>query len=193
MAKRYPIDYGNTDIYNFYKKKLNNKVKVSQKVYFAIFDEYISYVKHLMIYNSFRYTLPYGWGSVHFYKYKVKFKLKEDGTLDRRNLRIDWGASKKLWAEMYPDKTPEELKLIEGKPRLTFLNKHSNGYRVRCRWDKTTVTIKHKIFYNVKMLRCFSRELAKGIKEHPEIDYMTFDTSGINYRKIRKIDQDVQQ
>jgi len=174
---KYKINYGNVEIFKFYKDRYKNPAKLTKGKYFEIFKEYITYLREIMIYNSFTFHIPGKLGSLYFYKYKVKIKLTEDGKLDKRNLRVDWINTKQLWSELYPNKTASELKLIENKPRLFHLNKHSDGYRIRCHWDKSTAVFRHKHIYKLKLLRVFSRELAKGMLTNPNIDFGTYDPS----------------
>jgi hypothetical protein len=42
------------------------------------------------------------------------------------NKRTNWADTYKLWAELYPQKTVEELKEIKGKPFVNFRNKMGN-------------------------------------------------------------------
>lgn len=174
---KYKITYGNNEIFKYYVTKHGNPSGITKGKYFQIFKEYIAYVRHIMIHNSFTFHMPGKLGSLYFFKYKVKLKLTEDGKLDKRNLRVDWINTKKLWSEVYPGKTPAELKLIKNKPKLFHLNKHSDGFRIRCHWDKTTAVFRYKSIYKIKLLRVFSRELAKGMLTNPKIDFGTYDPS----------------
>ena len=185
--KKYPIDYGNEDIFKYYIKKTGNPNNLKQKVFFQIFKEYIQYVRQLMIENAFQFTLPYNMGKFRLYKYKVKIKFDENGNLDKRNLRVDWDATKKYWAQLYPGKTMAELKLIDNKPKLYFTNKHTDGFRIRLRWFRGTALFKMKSIYTLKLLRVFSREIAKAVKENPHIDYLTFNADDLNFKNFKYV------
>lgn len=184
---KYKIDYGNTDIFKYYKEKTGNPHKLTQKKYFDIFEEFITYVKELMLNNGFSYHMPARLGNLHFYKYKVKIRLNPDGSLDKRNLRVDWDATKKFWAELYPGKTIQELKEIKDKPRLFYMNKHTDGFRIRLKWDKTTAYYKYKSYYRLKLVRQFARQVAEVVKSNPNVDFMQFDPTGIDYKTIRRL------
>lgn len=187
---KHTIDVGNPEIFKHYCKVTGNPHNLTQGKYFEIFDMYIDYVKHLMVYNSFKFTMPYRLGTVAIYGYKVKIKLMPDGSLDKRNLRIDWNATKKYWAEIYPNKTPQELKLIKNKPKLYHTNKHSDGKRYRIQWIRTTATFRFKMHYNVKPLRQFVRFIAHAIIHDKRLDFNQFDPGIIDYTLIRKSTQE---
>jgi hypothetical protein len=186
---KYTMDMGNTEIFAYYKRKTGNPHNLTQGKMMEIFDKYITYVRKLMIENSFKFRIPHRQGSLYFYKYKVKYKLTESGKLDKRNLRIDWFNTKKYWSELYPGKTPEELKLIKCKPRLYHLNNHTDGQRVRMHWSRTTAVFKNKMVYSVKPLRVFTRQLAKALKTNPAIDFSGFDAGTIDYATVRRINK----
>ena len=186
---KYNIDVGNTEIFKYYCKETGNKYKLTQGKYFQIFKEYIDYVKELMMNNSFRYSMPGRLGYLYIYGYKVKYRLDEFGNLDKRCLRVDWDATKKYWKELYGDLTPAELKLITNKPKIYLLNKHSDGKRYRTQWNRTTAVFKNKRLYSIKGVRQYSRQLASVVKNNPNIDYTSFDTIGIDYSEVRKINK----
>ena len=51
-AHKYKIDYGNTDIFKYYKKKTGNPHKITQKKYFDIVNgKDADYEKHLTYIN----------------------------------------------------------------------------------------------------------------------------------------------
>lgn len=183
------IDLGNSDIFKYYCKETGNPHKLKQTKYFEIFEEYIDYIKYLMVYNSFKFTMPYRLGVLSIYGYKVKIKLNPDGSLDKRNLRVDWHSSKKLWAEMYPGKTPEELKQIPNKIKLFYTNAHSDGKRYRIFWDRKTAVFKNKRLYCCTPVRQFTRFIAKAIIKDKRLDFNQFDPHNINYVMLRKSTQ----
>jgi hypothetical protein len=189
---KYKADKGNTDIYNYYKKRTGNPHNISQGKMMEIFDKYISYVRQLMIENSFKFRMP-GLGTLSFFKYKVKYRLTEEGNIDKRNLRVDWAATKKYWAELYPDKSYEEIVKIMNKPKLFHLNPHTEGNRVRLTWTRTTAIFKFKMAYSAKPLRVFTRELAKALKSNPNIDFAGFDPGLIDYSTVRKVTKERMQ
>lgn len=186
---RHTIDLGNTEIFKYYCQKTGNPHNLTQKKYFEIFKEYIEYVKKMMMENSFRFAIPGRLGYLYIYGYKVKYKLDENGNLDKRSLRVDWDATKKYWKELYGDLTVAELKEIKGKPKIYLLNKHSSGKRFRTQWNKTTAIFNNKRLYSIKGVRQYSRQLAKTVKNNPNIDFTEFNVAGIDYAGIRRIDK----
>lgn len=186
---KHTIDIGNADIYKYYCKRTGNPHNLTQRKYFEIFKVYIDYVKELMVYNSFKFTMPNRLGVLSIYGYKVKLKLTPEGELDKRNLRVDWYNTKKYWAELYPGKTPQELKEIKDKPKLFYTNKHSDGKRYRIHWNKVTAIFKHKRTYKTSPVRQFVRYIAKAIIQDNRLDFNQFDPGTINYTMIRKSTQ----
>jgi len=177
-------DYGSNDIYKYYCRKTKNPKKLTQTQYFEVFDEFMAHVKHLMMFNSFTFLMPHRLGGIRIFKYKPPLKLDDKGNLSKRNLRPDWKVTINYWKELYPDKTGEELKEIKGKPIIYHLNKHTDGYKTRFGWDKSTAIVKNIRGYSIQPLRCFLREIAKTIKENPKIDFGGLNYTGLDYNTI---------
>ena len=57
------------------------------------------------------------------------------------NLKIDWKKTKELWEKKYPGLTSEEIIEIKDKPKVFYLNEHSNKYRMVYCWDRRTPSL----------------------------------------------------
>jgi len=156
-------DYKFADIYKFYKEQYGDKAldkAIVKKLYSRIFPEIVK----LMVFNTLDYRMPAQLGYLRVKKKEVTPKLDENGNLDARNLSVNWKKTKKLWLSLYPDKTAEEIKSIEGKPVVRELNDHSDNYRMSWFWDKTTCNIKNQSAYYVDITRDNDKILSAGIK-----------------------------
>ena len=106
-------------------------------------------------------------GTLRIRKFKIKITNK-NGEVDVTRLGPDWAASRKLWQELYPNKTGEELKGIKNKPIVRHLNKHSNGYSHEFHYNKQTSNIKNKSAYAFEPCRDLKNLLSSSIK-NPDI------------------------
>jgi len=168
------IDYSTGDIYKHYCETTKNPLGLGQKKFNQINKEFFGIVVDKMINENFELTFPRRLGNIKIIKYKVKPKLNEWGNLDKRQLSIDYAGCKKLWKEMYPDKTLDEIYQIQNKPLVFHMNKHSNGYRCRWWWDKRTCLVKNAMYYKFDMCRSNDRKLAKELKDPGKIlDFYT--------------------
>lgn len=110
-------------------------------------------------------------GSLQIKKIKPKV-TNEDGTIRKKGLKVDFGATRKMWAAMYPGLSIEEIKRIEGRPIVYHTNKHSNGYVYKVKWDTLTTTLPGKSCYEFRMARQHTRFLsAMGQDPNVDIDF----------------------
>jgi hypothetical protein len=164
-------DYKIGDIYKFYKEVHGEKAlprAVVHEIYKRIFPEIVK----LIVFDNLDYRMPCRLGSLRVKKKKAEPILDKDGNLDTRKLSINWKKTKALWEKLYPDKTAEEIKLIEDKPRVREINEHTNGYRMTWFWDKVTCNIPNQNAYYVNMCRDADKILSSGVK-----------TNDLNYYK----------
>lgn len=162
--------YTTKDIYNYYKNRSKNPVSYKQYMNFLYGgfkkdNGLIRIFVEEIIYKSYILPLPCG-GTLSVRKYKPKIRFKPNGDLDydKSKIKVDWKATRTLWAE-----NPEAK---EAKTLCYFYNKHTRGYQYNYFWDKSKLgKIKNKYFYKYTPCRKLSRELAKVLKENPKIDY----------------------
>ena len=164
------------DCYNFYKNKCieNNKPYISKLDYKLITYKFNYYLSEAIIKESFEYRMPHRLGFLKIKKAKQKFKIK-DGKLKPNKKIINWGDTIKLWKEMYPGKTKDEIKLIKGKPLILYTNEHTDGEIMRWFWDKTLTTVKNKTVYVFRAVKANRLNLKDWINdENRKNDYLTF-------------------
>lgn len=152
---------GLKDIYRFYKQTA--KKPVDFNTFKRVWETFIDEVIQGVILEGRDFNMP-SLGSLGIRKQKIVVGLTEDGEIDRRNLRPDWDATKKLWAS-----NPEAKK---NKQLVYHLNKHFNGYNAKWFWDKRTCSVTNNTAYSLTMSRANKRLLSTIIKdEETQVDY----------------------
>lgn len=86
--------------------------------------------------RGFRFQMPYHLGLLEMVQYKRKIKMNKDGEISKSKNKIDFGASRKLWHEMWPDKTLQEIYRMTDKPILFHLNEHNPGWAYYLKWRR---------------------------------------------------------
>jgi hypothetical protein len=173
--RKIKTDYGALDIYKKYVKTTKNPKNLTRKQFTAIIKKFYGKIIEGMIIKSVEFNLPHRLGNVRIKKSKVKIKLGKDGNLDKTRLAPDWNACKKLWAKEYPDKTWEEITAIKGKPMIYHTNRHTDGFRHKWYWDKSTCLARNSSAYTLNICRAADRRLAKALKdENLVLDYSIY-------------------
>lgn len=112
---------------------------ISYQQYRQIVTDYFKYLREQLLYKSKNVKLPYRMGSIQIVKHKPLH-------YDKRSLRIDYKATKEY-------------------NKLIFLtNEHSDFYKYRCYWDKSSMLTRNKSYYQLILTRANKRELAQIIK-----------------------------
>lgn len=165
-SREFKVTRGIKDIYRLYKED-----KISKNEEYLKYTEFanIMYaankaVSLAVIEKGLHLKLGYKLGYLRIRKTKMRFTIKNNRLIPKRQ-SIDWGASRKLWYRLYPGKTLNELKEIKGKPKIYYINEHTNGEVMRWYWDKTTCRVPNKkayLFHPVKQNRL---NLIKQINE----------------------------
>lgn len=165
-------DYAISDIYNFYTKMAKNSDKiVDRKLFKDIFKEFADEIVNMLVFENLDYTMPAGLGHLQIKKRKVAPRLDKNGELDARGIPVDYKKTKEYWSKLYPDKTPEEIRKIKGKPLIRELNSHTDGNVFSFSWDKTTSLTPNQTAYILKLTRKHQRLLAKAAKTVKDLDY----------------------
>lgn len=151
-------DINTSDIYKYYASKVYNPV--SRKVFGGFYRDMFAEFSELMLQGKEVKLNNIG----HFKIIEFKPKLIKDGVLNRKVLAPNWVKTKAHWAEIYPGKTPEELKLIKDKPLIYHENEHTKGNQYKFYWDKINVELKCKSAYQFKAVRASNRKLSKILK-----------------------------
>lgn len=169
-----PVDYSTPDIIKYYNKKTGNPRKLSQKQFSTITKDFFSQIIQMIIFENIEFTMPNRMGSVRVIKSKQKIKLTPDGKLDKRKLRPNWGATRKLWKQEYPTLSWEEIIKLDNKRIIFHENKHTEGYKHRWCWDKSTCAVSNITAYKLDIARVNDRKLAKALKnEDNELNFYT--------------------
>ncbi len=155
--------YGLNEAYKFYKTCVPEN-PLPYNLFRAVWEDLIGRVVVGIVEEGKDFTMPFRLGSVGIRKQKIKVKMNEDGSIDKRYLRPDWKETKELW------KRDEEAK--KRKQLVFHLNKHFNGYNCKWFWDKSTCAVKNQAAYSLTMTRENKRRLAQAIfDENLEVDY----------------------
>ena len=166
-SRKIIADYTARDIYKFYKEKNKDK-SVDYKTYWQIWNKFIDIRMQLIIFNNLEFYMPHRFGSLRVEIACDALYLRKDGTV---RMWKNWGDTAKLWAKLYPDKTPEEIKEIKDKPVVYYTNEHVDGKVMRFYWDKTTCNFKHHTHYRFEPTRRWQRDLAKYINTTKKLNF----------------------
>lgn len=157
-------DYRVKDIYK------NEDIEIPYKDFSAFVTECNFELLKAMILENLIIKLP-SMGSLSIKKYKPKV-LNDKGELNKKALKVDYGATRKLWKEKYPGMTIEQIKEIPDRPLVYYTNKHSGGFIYKFYWDKFTSSLPGKSVYQFRPARDHSRFLARLVKDpNVEIDF----------------------
>lgn len=118
---------------------------IDYTTYRNIVTDYFKHLQQKLIEEGKMIKLPYRMGNVQIIKSKPKH-------LDKRSLRIDYQATKQY----------NKLILLD--------NSHSDGFKMRCWWNKTDVMVPNKSKYQLVLTRANKRRMAVIIKNRL-IDY----------------------
>lgn len=167
--------YGLPEIYRFYKDKYFLKSEkeafIDYKTFSCIIKDFNKDLAKLIIEEGVEFKMPVRLGSVRIRKYKKKIKLNPDGTIDKRNMSPNWFETKKLWADMYPGLSRQDLKQIRNKPIVYFLNEHTDGYKFILYWNKKGSNASNRKVYSIIFTYTNFRHLGKILQTDNKPDY----------------------
>lgn len=161
------------DSYKVYVKQCKDiGAKPSSYKVFMSFNKDINRDIHTsMIYENFEFHMPYRLGILSIKKNKPKAKIDEEGNVNLSSLGVDWCSTKKYWSEIYPGKTPDELKLIKNKTLVYYENKHTDGYKMMHHYDKRTAIFNGKNLFQFRATREYMREIKKAVTTNKQLDF----------------------
>ena len=166
---KYKADLVTRDIYKFYVNKVKNPLS------YTVFSKIIQEVNKNCIYKlaltGGEFRMPYGTGVLYVAKRKINLKLNPDGTVYLKNLKVDWKKTKELWEKRYPGISAEDIVKIKDKPKVFYLNEHSNKYRMVYNWDRKTCNMKNQSLYLFRVARTLKSEVAKYFVESGNTNY----------------------
>jgi hypothetical protein len=148
------------DFYKIYKKTVEEPKNMS--TFSKVINMFCTEFKKTL-FNGSILNIPGELGKCYVSKRKINFVFDDTGKIDSKASKasIDYGKTNKLWAAK-----PE----LKHKQYVYHTNDHTNGYRFRLTWKRTS--IRGISFIVLNPLRCFKRELAKFTKENfGRIDY----------------------
>lgn len=159
--ERYNSDYSMPDFYKYYTStldeyELDSPYHVSRMDYNKYICELNEKGMETVIHGN---TLKLGarLGDIYIRKVKVKPRIFSDGTLDKRSVAIDYGATNKMWAE-----EPE----LRAKGVFVYhTNEHSDKYMFKWVWDTKKSNFRNKTAYKFVIIRKAKRKLAKEVKK----------------------------
>jgi hypothetical protein len=155
-------DIKETDFYNFYKK--NSKNPVERKVFGQFSKKLGNGIVRLVTFDGVEVIFPWRLGTLYLKRRETKVYFDDEGNIDKKKMRVDWGRTLKHWNGAYPTKSMDEIKAIKDKKYFYHLNEHSDGYKYIWYWDKVTSNVKNQTFYNFKPIRKIKRELTDFIR-----------------------------
>jgi len=162
------IHYGMLDFYKYYRKEYNHDIPYI--VYSDINKKLNDIVSNSIIYNNYDFRFPNLRFTLSIAKKKHKIRFDEKGNPIIKWLPIDYQATKKLWLEVYPNKTEEEIIKIPNRPRVYLKNKHTHGYIYKWVFNKYNSNCLNKSVYYFDTTRAHARNLAKFIKSEDFTD-----------------------
>ena len=165
------VDYGIKDIYKYYQD--NAQHPLSHKQFKKVWLDMIKIITDLIVYKNLEFSIPSRLGSLGIRKIKSKAIIKEDGTVLKNRLSRNYKACWEKWTRDYPDKTPMEIAKIKNKRYIYYLNEHSDGYKVKWKWDKYTTTVKNQAYYSLAVLRDHKKKLSDAFINH-KTDYYEY-------------------
>jgi hypothetical protein len=162
--------FGIRDIYKSYKSYSDNPLDYKQ--FLRIWEKFAERTLDDIILKGKDFVMPFRLGSLGIRKQKIRVKMNDDGTIDKRSLRPDWKATRELWER------DEEAK--NNKQLVFHLNKHFGGYNCKWFWDKSTCSVHNQTAYSLTMTRGNKRKLSAAIfDENIDVDY--FEQKKRNY------------
>jgi len=159
-------DFVSEDFFNYYK----NIGKINKNLFYKITLEFNEAITDKMIDNNFVFSMPYKLGMIGIIKKKPKLIVLKNKIVG--NIRKDFGASRKLWKQQYPDLTMQEIYKIKNKKYIYYTNEHTDGYIYKFKWLKETASFKNSNIYKFNICIKKARKLAQILKNNTlNIDY----------------------
>jgi len=157
------------------RKKIGKYKKVlipTMSEYSKIVGQVGDIVMDKILNESLEYRLPCHLGYLSVKKFKQTIRLTEKGTIDKKNLLVDWGETWKLWFTLFNSNSRKwvlaNTKKIN-RPLLFHYNNESNGWVYKYVWNKYTTKVKNYKLYKFFPTRLNKAALTKAIKD-PKIE-----------------------
>jgi len=134
--------------------KIAAKNPVDEKRFRAISGAFNRYLMDRVL-DGDSITLPSKLGPISLQSFKPTIKIEDDGSI--KGLAPDWVKTKALW-----DRNPTAK---ENKKLVYHANEHTDGERIKYRWQKMLVNVANKKYYTFKASRNNKRLASAKIKE----------------------------
>lgn len=164
---KFNADIVSKDLYKFYKDKYKENALPYLK-WKKVWDDFIDVRMQVLVYNNLEFTMPHRVGVLRVKIGKDVIKIDKLGNV---LTKVDFGATNKLWQEMYPNLTPDEIKEVSDKPIVFHTNDITDGKKLYYSWDRYTCNFVNKTLYRIMVIRKWKRELPKKIKTTKKFDY----------------------
>lgn len=146
--------YTMPDFYAAFIEEYEGVFTVDYRTFTRVVETFIKEIMHEIIKNNFKFTMPYGLGTLQIVKYKLTLRH------NKVDQAVDWVATAKAGT------------------RVFHTNEHTGGYKFIYKWTKRNNRFKFGYFYKLIMSRANKRQLAAEIKAGN--DYVTSD---VGYRQ----------
>jgi hypothetical protein len=166
IRNKVKIDFTTVDAFKFYKDKLkkDRPKEVNQVMYCSVIRDFNKAIMETIIMGDSFY-FPFGLGDLSVRKKKVKFYIN-NGKLWNKGTPIDYPKTMDYWKN--------NSEAFEKKKLIFNLNDHTDGYKYRFHWDKTTISTDWVKPYDFKPTRLVFRKLATIL--HNEEFLQTYQT-----------------
>lgn len=178
---KYKSDIKTLDFYNYYVERVKNPLTYLQ--FSKILQEVNKNCIYKLALTGEEFRLPNNLGVLYVAKRKINIKLKDDGSIDTRNLKPDWKKTKTLWEKKYKGVSPDEIVKIPDKPIVYYLNEHTNKYRMVFNWDRRTTNIRNQSLYVFRVVRTLKAQVAKYFIESGNTNYYEIKPSTKNWNE----------
>lgn len=168
--RKYNADYSSNTGYKLWKKS-NKKLNISQRVHGYIMKDFATAIMNLMLTKNFEFRIPYRLGYLAVRKFRAKPKFDDKGNLKKGGLPIDYGATHKLWQQLYPGLSREEIYKIPNKKLVYYVNEHTDGYIMKVAWDRRTVRVKNYKVYSIRIIRALQVYMGGVLKANPGLEF----------------------
>lgn len=175
------------DFFNDYRE--DNPKAVDIATFRAIFNGFVKFIVQ-KVFDGYDVQLStnHSLGSLAIHGRRVEPRLDNNGEI--RGAAPNWHESKKIWRrlaeeqgltyEEYCDSVP-----LENRPKIFFLNSHSNYTRYSFKWRRTKMNMMNKLYYSLVMCRTNKRTSSRLVREGKEYYTIMHKTLKIKDHGIR--------
>lgn len=158
-------NHNTKDIYKHYssKCKKSGKIPIPYNKYWEVFNEFMDLRMQLVIFDNLEFYLPARMGSIRVEHICSVISVNKNNEVI---MRKNYGATNKLWKQMYPDKTNEEILNIPDRPYVYYTNPESDSKLFKIMWDKITCNFVNNSVYSFLPIRKWNRLLKRHIVEN---------------------------